>query len=383
MSTFLDDKSFFFLSVDWNYNWERQHEITYRYAENNPNDEVQVINSLGLINYSFFDVFKKVRNRFRQSKLLVSPNNKFLPNMRFVSPNIIPWHFFKPIDIINTYLLRKQLGLKTKRPRLVWATYVNASSFEIFKSAKIAVLDLAARRQQNPYLSKSAKLLELEAVKVADAVFVDSIETYNDYAGFSSNIFLVPQGADTQRFKDTTLPKHLEKYKNSRTIVGYCGAFHEVIDYDLLYKMIETNPDFDFVFVGNIQSHKAYKLQSLPNVNFLGRVNYDDLPGYYKLFDIGLIPYRLDEASEGIMPTKFFEYIACQIPVLSSALTNLTMHKKEYVRFYQNLEEANRQLRELASLKLSNHLSDMNQFVDENSWQRRFSFMLSKISING
>ena len=55
-----------------------------------------------------------------------------------------------------------------------------------------------------------------------------------------------------------------------------------------------------------------------PNVHLLGRKAYADLPPYMKRFDVGLIPFRLNELTRNVNPIKLREYFSAGLPVVSS-----------------------------------------------------------------
>jgi glycosyltransferase involved in cell wall biosynthesis len=61
-------------------------------------------------------------------------------------------------------------------------------------------------------------------------------------------------------------------------------------------------------------------VQGLPNVHLLGRKPHDQLAAYCKGFDVGLIPYRIDERMRFVNPIKLREYLAAGLPVVSTAV---------------------------------------------------------------
>ena len=66
--------------------------------------------------------------------------------------------------------------------------------------------------------------------------------------------------------------------------------------------------------------------QSLPrrrNLNWLGQRSYAELPAFCKGFDVCLMPFALNEATEFINPTKALEYMATGRVVVSTAVPDV------------------------------------------------------------
>jgi hypothetical protein len=45
---------------------------------------------------------------------------------------------------------------------------------------------------------------------------------------------------------------------------------------------------------------------------------YEALPGFLATFDVGMLPFALNEATRFISPTKTLEYLAAELPVVST-----------------------------------------------------------------
>ena len=59
---------------------------------------------------------------------------------------------------------------------------------------------------------------------------------------------------------------------------------------------------------------------------------YEDLPSYLAHFDVSLIPFALNEATEFLSPTKTLEYLAAGKPVVSTPLPDVVGLYGEVVR---------------------------------------------------
>jgi glycosyltransferase involved in cell wall biosynthesis len=64
----------------------------------------------------------------------------------------------------------------------------------------------------------------------------------------------------------------------------------------------------------------------LPNVHLLGQKPYSALPGYCRGFDVGIIPFRINELTVRANPLKLREYLAAGLPVVSTALPEVARY---------------------------------------------------------
>lgn len=377
------DSYLFFPSVYWSFNWERQHELIYRFAGHLKDAQLQVFQPFGMVNHRPVEMFFRIYCKLRERKTSTDgSSNRTRDNINFVFANYIPVYGNSAVAEVNYLLLKKRLRGVRLKDSFVWATYVNDFTLKVFQQGKVKVLDLAARRQVQEDLPDHAKEVEIKAVRIADVVVVDNISTYNDYKGIAKSIHYIPQGVDPGRFLPEGLPSDLSALKegNSSTVVGYCGALHRYMDYPVLHRAIQALPEFKFVFVGNILDERAVDLQKHPNVIFTGRKTFDELHLYYNLFDVGLIPYTIEPFTTGVFPTKFFEYLAGGTPVCTSALPDLVRYAGEHIRIYDSEASLIASIRDLAGKKKSAS-SQLKELAVQNSWTRRFNDILDVIGI--
>jgi hypothetical protein len=60
-----------------------------------------------------------------------------------------------------------------------------------------------------------------------------------------------------------------------------------------------------------------------PNVHFLGLKPQSDLPAYVQRFDVGLIPFKVNETTHAVSPLKAYEYLASGVPIAAPPLRAL------------------------------------------------------------
>jgi len=65
---------------------------------------------------------------------------------------------------------------------------------------------------------------------------------------------------------------------------------------------------------------------SLPNVHLLGQQPYSALPAYCRGFDVGVIPFRMNELTLRVNPLKLREYLAAGLPVVSTPLPEVVRY---------------------------------------------------------
>ena len=64
-------------------------------------------------------------------------------------------------------------------------------------------------------------------------------------------------------------------------------------------------------------------LPRLPNIHWLGGKSYAELPAYMANWDMGWMPFALNEATRFISPTKTLEYMACGRPAVSTPIRDV------------------------------------------------------------
>lgn len=137
---------------------------------------------------------------------------------------------------------------------------------------------------------------------------------------------LVPNAADWDHFggrEPDSPPADLATIlEHGRPVIGYHGALARWFDYRLVRELAVLNPGCEFVLIGvdYDQTLRKEGIADLPNVHWLGRRPYRSLPAYVKGFDVGLIPFVVNEITRATSPIKMYEYMAAGVPVVSTPL---------------------------------------------------------------
>ena len=160
----------------------------------------------------------------------------------------------------------------------------------------------------------------------ADVVFAGGYKLSQSKARYHQNVHFFGCGVDvahfaTARSADLDVPREVASLK--RPVVGYYGVIDERIDYDLLRALATSLADVELVMVGPVVKVDPAELPRAENIHWLGQRQYSELPAYVKGFDVCLMPFALNEATEYINPTKTLEYMAAGKPIVSTAISDV------------------------------------------------------------
>ena len=163
----------------------------------------------------------------------------------------------------------------------------------------------------------------------SDVVFAGGHKLMQSKARFHENVHFFGCGVDVAHFgrarsDDVTVPPDLAMLPGP--VLGYYGVVDERLDYQLLSTLALGMPDAQVVMVGPVVKVDPRELPQAPNLHWLGQRDYGELPAYLKGFDVCLMPFALNEATEYINPTKTLEYMAGGKPIVSTAIADVLHH---------------------------------------------------------
>lgn len=164
---------------------------------------------------------------------------------------------------------------------------------------------------------------ERQLLRQADVVFCGGRKMRDKRLPLNRNCHFYGTGVDVALFgqaRDPALPVDAEIAALSGKVLGYFGVVDERIDYALLEQLADARPDWSVAMVGPVVKVDPASLPRRPNLHWLGRRDYLQLPAITKGFAVCLMPFARNAATEFINPTKALEYMAAGRPVVSTAL---------------------------------------------------------------
>ncbi len=265
------------------------------------------------------------------------------------------------------YLLTWNSGYQTvfKRPQIIddqpQIIYDFVDSLELYKG------------DPQQILQEHQKLLGCSRLVLATAE-----NLYRQASTSRSDVLLCPNGVDYDHFKKAriasgVIPTEMAPILSAgRPIVGYHGALAEWFDYALFRLIVAMRPDLSFVLIGPDFDNSLTKsgVGELPNVYWLGPKPYSDLPDYMRYFDVGMIPFQLNEITHSTSPIKLYEYMACGKPVVITPMRESL--RCEGVLPANGPEEFSRQLDHALTLKSDPAFLRLSEEIArQNTWQAR------------
>ena len=192
--------------------------------------------------------------------------------------------------------------------------------------AKVVVYDcmdeLTLFRGASPRLA----LLERQLLKRADLVFTGGRSLFEAKRHLHANVHLFPSSVDAEHFnqaRDHVLAEPADQVSIRKPRIGYFGVVDERIDYDLLDAVAGSRPDWQVVMIGPTAKVDPAGLPQRPNLHWLGIRSYADLPAYLGGWDVGIMPFAINEATRFISPTKTPEFLAAGLPVVSTPIRDV------------------------------------------------------------
>ena len=170
--------------------------------------------------------------------------------------------------------------------------------------------------------------LEAELLDRADVVFTGGTSLFEAKKNRHGNVHCFPSSVDRPHFVKARRAESdpADQAGLSHPRLGFYGVIDERLDLDLLDRVAALRPDWSLVMVGPVVKIEDEDLPRRPNLHYLGAKTYVELPAYLGGWDVALMPFAMNEATEFISPTKTPEYLAGGRPVVSTPVRDVVRH---------------------------------------------------------
>lgn len=372
-----------FARHDWSLLWQRQQSVMTRFAKH---FDIHYIERFGTRALTIREMFSAAWKRLAARR--PGGLSDEMHGVRFIAPGVSPFHGSPARRRRNVEAVRRAIdgawpaGLKKK---ILWISNPSYVALEYLKSARgqwdKTVYDCVQRFEFNRNYPPGIGEIDREIARSVDVVFCDSRTIFAEKQKLNENTHLIPQGVDVERFLYTgvncTPPDDLRWLK--RPIFGYHGAWHQAFDADLVGSILDGVKDATFAFVGPTEGSDPEWRKKYWQATFTGPRDHIRLGRYVNAFTVCLIPYRLDEHTQGVFPTKFFEYVATGLPIVATDLPDLREYR-EWVTIAKDRGEFLEAAR-VAAQRERRPVEDVRPFVEQHTWDRRVEQMLEQLGV--
>lgn len=307
------------------------------------------------------------------SPLTVLPFARFWPfNTQFALSN---WHRFMVPSITR---LLKRLGYAD--PDLMVIDTVTQAALAAAISPRQIIYRIT---DANKYFSFSSRILaqtERKLAQRADLVAYTgrNLESYAVELEPRQKLF-TPHGVDLAHFTNVTAPRPPEYAALKGPIAVFVGSLEDWVDVKLVVEAARQLPEVSFILIGP-RGNALERLESVPNLQWLGPRPYNDIPAYMLHATIGLIPFdreRRPELVNAINPIKLYEYFACGLPVVACRTKEMAP-MEHLMRIYETPAEFIAQVR--AAVQDSRNFPAQD-YVQTLSWPNVYRKLLAALKL--
>ena len=288
----------------------------------------------------------------------------------------------RPIEdiVAQRDLLDRFLAADGAEPAVLWYYTPMAMAFTSHLAAELCVYDnmdeLSAFRGASPEMLAN----EEELFTRADIVFTGGMSLFEAKRGRHRNVHAFPSSIDVPHFaaareRRGREPKDQAAIARPRT--GFFGVVDERMNIDLVARVAELRPNWQLVMIGPVVKIDEDDLPRRPNIHWLGHKSYADLPAYLAGWDVGFMPFALNESTRFISPTKTPEFLAAGLPVVSTPITDVIRPygQQGLVEIARDAEEFVARIAELLARPKAEWLARVDRHLASGSWDGTWAGM--------
>jgi teichuronic acid biosynthesis glycosyltransferase TuaH len=313
--------------------------------------------------------------------------NTAQPNLKIVVvPPLLSLHFlpegrvYRSLLRINERRIGNCINKIVKSEKITDFIYINSWVFHYPNVARFINPSLRIYHCIDPivmpYDVKHGLVSELQLIEYSDMVICTSKQLQTEKKKLHPKTYFISNAADIKHSilaTDKQLAAHKTMTEFKKPVIGFFGAIEKRIDYEMMGEVAKANQEKTFVFAGPVSREWVpEQFFSLPNVHFIGRIPYAEMPSVLKCFDVAIIPFRKYEDSATVFPMKLFEYLGAGKPVVATDFNpDLVNFTGDLVAYCSNAQEFSTAIK--AAFENDNELlrEKRIKLAQQHTWENR------------
>ncbi|WP_246179755.1 glycosyltransferase [Microvirga thermotolerans] len=276
-------------------------------------------------------------------------------------------------------LVEELIGRESAGPRVFWYYTPMALAFTSDLECDLCVYDNMDELSLFRGASQELLTLEEELFARCDLVFTGGMSLYEAKRGRHHSVHAFPSSIDFIHFSKARGVGRdpADQTGIPRPRLGFFGVVDERMDLDLLRQVADMRPDWQFVMIGPVVKIDPASLPRRSNIHWLGGRSYSELPEYLSGWDIGFMPFALNEATKFISPTKTPEFLAAGVPVISTAITDVVRPygEKGLVEIAARADDVVQKAEEILRREKGPWLNKVDRHLSSGSWDKTWASM--------
>jgi glycosyltransferase involved in cell wall biosynthesis len=274
--------------------------------------------------YDIRRVWEKAKGILRKSSVELNYQN----NVYLVHPFVLPFHDNEWIYRLNMLMIRnaiqrKMRDLGFKNPILFSASPITEGvigKLEETSSHYFCLDDFTLFDDAFDSLGR----LEQKLVSKVNSCFSISETLLETRKAHSNNNYFLPQGVNINHFIQSKNNISPAVANLKHPIIGFFGILTTWVDIELILSSAMRYRNYTFLILGKTTIDISL-FSKATNIIYMGEIPFAELPKYASAFDVGIIPFLVNDLTIACNPLKLLEYLALGIPVVS---TNMPEVKK-------------------------------------------------------
>jgi len=276
-------------------------------------------------------------------------------------------------------LLETVLAPRAGRPLVAW--YYSPMFMAIAPQIAADCIVYDCMDELSAFRGAPPEMIEFERrlLARADLVFTGGRSLYEAKRGRHASVHCFPSSIDAKHFGQARQapaePESLGGIPHPR--LGFFGVVDERMDIGLVAELAALRPDWHLCMIGPVVKIDPAHLPQAANIHWLGGRDYKELPAYLGHWDLGFMPFALNESTRFISPTKTPEFLAAGLPVVSTAVTDVVRDYGEagFVEIAQDAKEMALKGEMLLKRPREAWLAKVDAKLATDSWDRTWSRM--------